>query len=463
MTSKEHARIFSLLTYILLIIFAVNAMIPMVLADPSYTVKKGTIPDSTAFNSQRLLVRSSDGTLHCVYVRIDDVEETHQIFYANSTDGGVTWTEELVSDSELMAEQHYPSIAIDSKDNIHVVWHGFGWGDNFIVANIQYRMRTADGWQTVEAITDKNVSQYAPIISIDSNDNVHIVWGGYGWGINTDFTNIQYRMRTADGWQTVEAVTDKNDGQRYPSIAIDSMDNVHVVWSGWGWGDNTDDRNIQYRMRTADGWQTQEGLTDTDSDQFYPCMAIDSQDSVLVVWNGWGWGDNIDFSNIQYRMRTADGWQTQEGLTDTDSDQYAPSVAIDSKDNVHMVWHGWGWGTNPNVGNIQYRMRTADGWQTQEAVTDLSYDQWFPNLIWAMHPDPSSVKTNVPESGYAIVYSGRDENGHKIVYLFSSDLKWGTKTVPIGDFTVLLLTGLGIAALAIVTGIIIVKRRKAIT
>jgi hypothetical protein len=460
MINEKNPKIFSLFTYILLITFVTNVMIPVALADQSYTVKMGTIRDSTAFNSQRLLVRSSDGALHCVYVRIDDIELTHQIFYANSTDGGVTWTEELVSDNIIMAEQHYPCIAIDSKDNIHVTWHGFGWGVNFTVSNIQYRTRTVNGWQTQEAITDKNVSQYAPIITIDSKDNIHIVWGGFGWGVNSDFTNIQYRMKTANGWQTQEAITDKDDSQRYPSMAIDSKDNVHVVWSVWGWGVNTDDRNIQYRMKTANGWQTQEELTDKNSDQFYPCIAIDSKDNVHMVWNGWGWGINIDFSNIQYRMKTSNGWQTQEELTDKNSDQYAPSIAIDSKDNVHMVWHGWGWGTNPNVGNIQYRMRTVNGWQTQEAITDLPYDQWFPNLIWTMYPDFSSVKTNVPESGYAIIYSGTDENGYKIVYLLSSDLKWvGVKTVPMDDFTVLLLIGLGIVALVIVIGIMIVKRK----
>ncbi len=415
MIHKKHARILSLLTYILLITFIMNAMIPVVLADPSYTVKTGTLLDSTSMTTQRSLVRSSNGTLHCVYSNFSSSLGFIYPYYAYSKDGGMTWNDELVAD---------PDAAMVNGD------------------------------------------QFWPCIAIDSNDNVHVVWAGFGWGVNFDFPNIQYRMRTpSGGWQAQEGITDVDANQDMPSIAIDSKDNVHVVWAGPGWGVNTDDRNIQYRMRTADGWQAQEGLTDIDYDQFYPCMAIDSKDNVHLVWNGWGWGTYPDFSNIQYRMRTSNGWQAQEEVTDKDFDQDIASIAMDSKDNVHVVWDGLGWGNNPNVDNIQYRMRTSDGWQAREGLTDLpfAYGQNFPILIWAMHPTSSTVRTNVPESGYALVYSGQDEGGWKVVYLYSSDLKWGTKEAPVGDFTVPLLIGLGVAILAIVTGIIIVKRRKVIT
>ncbi|MCP8310145.1 MAG: hypothetical protein L6N94_01430 [Candidatus Methylarchaceae archaeon HK01M] len=471
MIHKKHARILSLLTYILLITFIMNAMIPVVLADPSYTVKTGTLLDSTSMTTQRSLVRSSNGTLHCVYSNFSSSLGFIYPYYAYSKDGGMTWNDELVADPDaamVNGDQFWPCIAIDSNDNVHVVWAGFGWGVNFDFPNIQYRMRTpSGGWQAQEGITDVGIlGQFLSAIAIDSKDNVHVVWEGNGWGVNLGITNIQYRMRTpSGGWQAQEGITDVDANQDMPSIAIDSKDNVHVVWAGPGWGVNTDDRNIQYRMRTADGWQAQEGLTDIDYDQFYPCMAIDSKDNVHLVWNGWGWGTYPDFSNIQYRMRTSNGWQAQEEVTDKDFDQDIASIAMDSKDNVHVVWDGLGCGNNPNVDNIQYRMRTSDGWQAREGLTDLpfAYGQNFPILIWAMHPTSSTVRTNVPESGYALVYSGQDEGGWKVVYLYSSDLKWGTKEAPVGDFTVPLLIGLGVAILAIVTGIIIVKRRKVIT
>jgi len=85
--------------------------------------------------------------------------------------------------------------------------------------------------------------------------NIHVVWYGKGWGSNTGYYNIQYRKRTSSGWQTQEAVTDKSWDQLNPSIAIDSSDNIHVVWYGKGWGFYTGTYNIQYRKRTSSGWQ----------------------------------------------------------------------------------------------------------------------------------------------------------------------------------------------------------------
>jgi len=278
--------------------------------DPSYTVKTGANTYSTEGNTQRKLARKSNGDLWCVYSRYDGTYD--QIYASYSTDGGETWTEEQICSAS--AYQLYPSIAIDSNDNVHVVWSGKGWGTNTEYYNMQYRKRTSSGWQTQEAVTDKNYDQYYPSIAIDSNDNIHVVWEGYGWGTNTNYRNIQYRKRTSSGWQTQEAVTDKNYTQSDPSIAIDSNDNIHVVWDGYGWG-----------------------------------------------------------TNIEYY-------------------------------------------------NIQYRKRTSSGWQTQEALTDKAVHQQYPNFIWALHPIVSGAKTNRPKTGYAFVWM----DGTTVKFYKSSDLDWDT-------------------------------------
>jgi len=366
---------------------------------PSYTVKSGVLSSSTAYCYQRKLARASDGTLWCVYHRSDGTY--YQIYVSYSTDGGETWVEEQVT--KVASHQYWPSIAIDSKDNIHIVWHGAGWGSNPSYENIQYRKRTSVDWEKQEAITDKDSTQCFSSIAVDSNDNIHVVWSGLGWGSNPDYYNIQYRKRTSSGWQVQEAVTDKNESQTNVSIAIDSKDNIHVVWKGPGWGSNPDYYNIQYRMRTASGWEKQEAITDKDGHQVNPCIAIDSNDNVHVVWHGVGWGSNPR-DDIQYRKRTSSGWQAQEGVTDADDGQYNPSIAIDSEDNVHVVWRGLGWGSNPNNYNIQHRKRTSSGWEKQEGLTDAHTNQYYPNLIWAFQPTVFGLKINRPRTGYAFVW-----------------------------------------------------------
>jgi len=92
--------------------------------DPSYTIKTGASTSSTKCNNQQKLARKSNGDLWCVYYRSDGTYS--QIYASYSTDGGETWTEEQVCSGS--DNQYNPSIAIDSSDNIHVVWYGKGWG-----------------------------------------------------------------------------------------------------------------------------------------------------------------------------------------------------------------------------------------------------------------------------------------------------------------------------------------------
>ncbi|RJQ10671.1 MAG: exo-alpha-sialidase, partial [Bacillota bacterium] len=151
-----------------------------------YTVASSTTNAATG----RTLARTSTGRLWAVYVK--SAGGYNQIYAAYSDDGGATWTEEAVTSAS--ANQAGPTIAIDSSDNVHVVWYGSSWGTNTAYENIQYRKRTTS-WQTQEAVTDKNAHQYSPAIAIDSSDNVHVVWHGLGWGTNTAYNNIQYRQR----------------------------------------------------------------------------------------------------------------------------------------------------------------------------------------------------------------------------------------------------------------------------
>ncbi|RJQ52147.1 MAG: exo-alpha-sialidase [Actinobacteria bacterium] len=382
-----------------------------------YTVASSTVANSTL---GRTLARAPDGRLWAVYLK--SAGGYNQVFAAYSDNGGQTWTEEQVTAAS--GNQALPTLAVNSLGEVIVAWTGQGWGTNTTYNNIQYRKRTTS-WQTQEAITDIANTQTSPSIALGSSGNVHVVWSGLGWGTNTAYYNIQYRKRTTS-WQTQEAITDVANTQTDPSIALGSSGNVHVVWSGPGWGTNTGVNNIQYRKRTT-SWQTQEAITDVASKQYLPSIVLDSSDNVHVAWTGRGWGTNTLRYNIQYRKRTT-AWQTQEAVTDVASHQSTDgitfcglSIALDSSDNVHLAWTGLGWGTNTAYYNIQYRKRTTS-WQTQEGLTDTASDQQWPHLIWALHPTVSGTKTNVPSAGYAFTWDDTGAAATKI-YL-SADLAW---------------------------------------
>lgn len=363
----------------------------------------------TEFSPQRKCARDSKNNIYCVVCK----DSPFQIYLLKSSDFGKTWQEEKVNEDSSEG-QFTPSIAIDSKDQIHVVWTGFGWGKNKENTNIQYRKKTKEGWQTQESITDVNFDQFDPVIAVDSKDNLHLVWYGRGFGKNSQVFNIFYRERDEKGWKDLELVTDSNFIQFSPTLAIDSKDEIHVVWSGFGWGENKVFSNIQYKKKTSIGWGAQESVTDIANYQYLPSLAIDSKDNLHLVWDGRGWGQNSYYDNIQYRKRTKDGWQKIESVSDRVLDQCNPSISVDEQDQIHVVWYGFGWGQDKWKFNLLHRKKTESGWEEIENLTDAKSHQPGSNLLWARWPEVEGKKTNVLK-GFFLIWTSKGE-GVKFLY-----------------------------------------------
>ncbi len=83
----------------------------------------------TRSNNSRKLVRTSDNILYVVYSRL--ANGVYQLYVKKSVDDGETWTDEtLISTRGGMSDDHQAGagIAIDSNDNLHVVWEGKATG-----------------------------------------------------------------------------------------------------------------------------------------------------------------------------------------------------------------------------------------------------------------------------------------------------------------------------------------------
>jgi|GEM_PF-3328726 len=386
--------------------------------DVSSSVATGVPSTALVPNGARSMVRTATGDLWCVYSRL--AGGVIQVFGAYSTDGGDTWVEEQISFGA--DHQRSCAVAADSAGNVHVVWQGKGWGNNPNYYNIQYRVRTTS-WQPREAVTDVAGNQANPAIAVDGQDNVHVVWQGQGWGANPAIYNIQYRQKT-NAWQSQEAVTDKAQHQRSPSVAVDAAGNVHVVWSGIGWGFNPTIDNIQYRKRAA-SWQAVEQVSDKTDFQWGPCVAVDPAGNVHVAWYGDGWAPYGGRHQILYRQRGSSSWQACEALTEINIDQNNPSIALDQDGSVYVAWYGKGWGSYPESYSVQYRRRT-DCWQAQQAVADGSYDACWPSLVCAVHP----AEAGIPASGFALVWVEQVASGYEVKLHRSADLSWEGGVVP---------------------------------
>jgi hypothetical protein len=360
-------------------------------------------------SKNRFLARAKTGRIWCTY--IFQISGVSQVCVAYSDDKGVTWTQEQVSSA---SQTQYDSvIAIDSQDNLHVLWDGRGYVGTGFWRQVQYRKRNSDGtWDAQVAITASTYAahQAEPSIAIDSLDNVHITWKGRGILAPLDDYKVFYQRWTPSGWDIVEAVASIATGglQWYPSITIDLSDNVHVVWTGPGWGINTTFDNIQYRKKTAGGWQAQVSITDVAYDQYVQSFTVGLDGLIHVAWAGYGYGTNIANRNIQYVSCVAGIWGTRVPLTDVAYEQGPPAVAVDASGNITLAWIGAGWGANPFQDSLQIIRKIGGIWQAQVDAINRGADQIMPSLLNSLFPFISGKRTNLPKSGFMLLFNGAD-------------------------------------------------------
>jgi hypothetical protein len=265
-----------------------------------------------------------------------------------------------------------PSIALDHNGNLNIVWVGNG------TANLYYMMVDKDGNVLIsETCLDPSPNATAyhvrrPSIGVDSSNNVHIVfhaqniyepWPDYTNCTTLDSQEVIYlkinpylddmngsSANYVDITLIPETIISTRDTikSRAPNLAVDSEDNVHVVWfdneikSSMG--------ELHYLVMNSTGGMIvpETNITSgfyTDVDWSEPEIVVDSHDNahVFFVTEGWN-GSTYGWRDIWYTMiggSTGDVLINSTQLTNSNETwKYArPFVDIDSEDKIHIVWH----------------------------------------------------------------------------------------------------------------------------
>jgi hypothetical protein len=231
----------TLLKSVIFILAVLTGLSILPQASEAYTITTGAGQGSTYYNNSRKLAVSSNGHLHAVYHRLDS-GGIMQIYHAESANGGITWVEEQITTASR--DQWFPALAIDSQDTLHLAWTD-GW---YEVGNVYYKKKTTV-WQDIPEFVASCAG--GPSIAVDSNDDVHIVYGVNTYGSCGYSGGIRYRKRTSAGLQGEEPVSQEKYWANFPAIAIDKDNNVHVAWLN---SPRAIYYDIHYRKRTLSGW-----------------------------------------------------------------------------------------------------------------------------------------------------------------------------------------------------------------
>ena len=271
-------------------------------------------------------VDSADN-IHVAWV--DDRDGNNEIYYKKLDNSGsnLTGNIRLTNDAST---SHESTVAVDSADNIHIVWHDDRDGNK----EIYYKKLDNSGSNLTAdiRITSATDNSWGLAVAVDSADNIHVAWvderdGGTG--------EIYYKKLNNSGDNITADIRLTNDAN-WPvdtSIAVDSSDNLHIAWEDYRDGDN----EIYYKKLDNDGINLTGDirLTNDASSSWSPLVAVDSLDNIHIAWE-----DDRDGNYEMYykKLNNTGGTLTGDTRLTNAAGQTSPSsIAIDSTDNIHIV------------------------------------------------------------------------------------------------------------------------------
>jgi len=201
-------------------------------------------------------------------------------------------------------------------------------------------------WSPAKRLTWTSGTSVLPAIAVDSNNTIHIVWDDNTPG--NDEIYYKKSMDQGETWSAAKRLTWTPGKSSWPDISIDSNDNIHVVWD-----DGTPGYSEIYYKKSTDGgetWTADRRLTWTPDWSDNPDLAIDSTDAIHLVWQDYTPG----FFPEIYHKTTTDGgttWSTTKRITWTAGFSFDPALAIDADDAIHVVWQD----DTPGKNEIYYK------------------------------------------------------------------------------------------------------------
>jgi hypothetical protein len=315
---------------------------------------------ATAYNTQRKLARSPDGTLYAaVTVNASGVPQVRVL----STTDGSGWTA-LPHPSVSGNASDRASLAIDSARTLHLVWTETTRSDR----QVFYARFTGGRWSPVEQLSHSTGYAGFPSLAVDARDRVHVVW----YGFDGAFYQIYYRRLEPVGWNLERALTNTAADATNPAIGLGPEGNVHIAWFRLDRNRTLDE--VAYLRLEGDTVAETRTLSAPGVDAIDPTLAVDAAGTVHVVWSGLvGGADRLQ------HVERGSAWSAVETIAPGMPGARHPSTALDARSRLHVVWEG------PD-GQVYLQVRDGS-WSPPLALSSAGSNR-YPSARWSQDDNP---------------------------------------------------------------------------
>jgi hypothetical protein len=243
-----------------------------------------------------------------------------------------------VNDDTGTTAQRDPDVAFSGDGAAYAAWTDARLAS---AQDVYYSRRdpASGSWSVNERVNAVTTgSQQFPTIAVDSSNDVYAVWTDYRHGTGDPDIYFSKRSAATGTWSTSVRVNDDNPGydQDRPRIALSSTGEAIAVWE-----DNRGRHNQIYSARLPAGssvWSPSFKIsTSNNSIKIRPDISIGSNGVAYAVWSdnrGGSW--NIWTASLPAGSLT---WSTNTQVSDsaTDVESYS-EVGVDTSGNVMVAW-----------------------------------------------------------------------------------------------------------------------------
>ncbi|MFA6973723.1 MAG: sialidase family protein [Parcubacteria group bacterium] len=310
-----------------------------------------TIQDSRAlgYSGQRKIATGPDGSVYVAYRK--NFQNNSEIFvarvFAQNGQTVVTGTAKPIAVVAQQDDQRVPSIAVDSKGVIHVLWYG---ADEAGVKNnrqIKYA-RSSDlgqswsGWRNITFVPGFTSAmeqwQEHPSLLIGRDDTFYAVWEGKD--VSNKIQQIKFSSSTngGDSWSAWKNISPQDGvAQSRPSLVEDPQGRLYLFMYSTG-GNVGDIQNIYYATSSNKGatWSTWQTLSDGKFDARHVSVSADDSGNVHAAWRQPIIADGP--SRIVLRTFSDGQWSRTTTVSPSVRFQFFPSLGVDASGNAYVAW-----------------------------------------------------------------------------------------------------------------------------
>jgi hypothetical protein len=370
------------------------------LAPTSMVVDQTEHVKSMGYTDSRKIVRDTKGNLYIAYRKKYKLhyQTAYHIFVAKSDDNGRTWA--ILNRNRPIASvgdfnQRVPSIAIDAQDRLHIVWYG----PDETTANsdenqIKYAQSTDGGatwsaWRNIASVVGYGGQerwQEHPTIFVSADQQIYVVWEGYDdWYGRAAQIKV---TRSSDGghaWTPWRNIAPTNNSRSRPSL-VASGAMLYV----FAYGSRGGIQQILYATSPDGGnqWSSWRQVAASNQDQRHVAAAVDNRGSIYLVWRQPPFGAAPEQGqNTQIHYTSFDGatWSSPVRVgSRLGGAQTYPSIAVDAE---RTVWITWLETTDPyafpndapTTGAVYYVVKSEGGW-SKPTLYGVGNTNLYPSL-----------------------------------------------------------------------------------